>query len=225
MFFAFVTVIVTVHAYVFYSLYVIHGATFIENTGASGVLEAINTMGGVPVLGRNIPIWAVVLIEFVFAFVLELLLGSPLSFKIACHYFDPRRSHPFIFETMIISATVFVMCPVMSFIAAILYYPYNYVSFDIVHFLAEWLQLVCYNFPFAFFSQLFFIQPLVRTVFKFVFKKDLEKRNKEAKEKEVHGEKVKLKNETEAIADIYKRVDEIKEELRKELEEQLKKNA
>lgn len=32
--------------------------------------------------------------------------------------------------------------------------------------LADWLRLVCYNFPFAFFTQLFFIQPLVRTMFK-----------------------------------------------------------
>ena len=124
---------------------------------------------------------------------------------------------------MIISATVLVMCPVMSFIAAILYYPYNYVAFDVFHFLAEWLKLVCFNFPFAFFSQLFFIQPFVRTVFKFVFRKDLENRNKEAKEKEAHGEKMKPQDETEAIADIYKRVDEIKEELKRELEEQLHK--
>lgn len=153
MFFAFVTVLFTVHAYVFYSLYIVHGDMFIANTHASGVLAAINMMGGVPILGINIPIWAVVLIEFIIAYTMEMLLGSPLSFKIACHYFDPRKNHPFIFETMIISATVFVMCPVMSFIAAILYYPYN--------------------FPFAFFSQLFFIQPLVRTIFKFVFRKDL----------------------------------------------------
>ena len=86
-FFAFVTVVITVHAYVFYSLYVIHGSTFIANTGASGVLEAINMMGGVPVLGHNVPIWVVVLIEFVLAYTLEIFVGSSLSFKIACHYF------------------------------------------------------------------------------------------------------------------------------------------
>lgn len=223
MFFAFVTVVITVHAYVFYSVYVIHGATFITSTGASGVLDAINLMGGVPVFGKPIPIWAVVLIEFVLAYVLELLVGSPLSFKIACHYFDPRKNHPFIFETMIISATVLVMCPLMSFIAAILYYPYNYINFDVYHFLAEWLKLVCFNFPFAFFSQLFFIQPIVRTVFKFVFRKDLAERNAENKEKEAHGEKVKPLDETEAIAAIYKRVEEIKEELRLELSKQIHK--
>ena len=115
-------------------------------------------------LGHNIPIWAVVLIEFVLAYTLEIFVGSPQSFKIACHYFNPQKNHPFIFETMIISATVLVMCPLMSFIAAILYYPYSFMEFNVIHFLAEWLKLVCFNFPFAFFSQLFFIQPIVRTV-------------------------------------------------------------
>ena len=169
MFFALITVIITVHAYVFYSLYVIHGNQFVANTGASGVLEAIRMMGGVPVLGHNIPIWAVVLIEFVLAYTLELLVGSPQSFKIACHYFDPQKDHPFIFESMVICGTVLVMCPIMSCIAAILYYPYQFMEFNVFHFLAEFLKLVCFNFPFAFFSQLFFIQPVVRTIFKFLF--------------------------------------------------------
>ena len=60
------------------------------------------------------------------------------------------------------------MCPAMSFLAAIIYYPY-YAGFNIFTFLGNWIELVCYNFPFAFFSQLFFIQPLIRTVFKFIF--------------------------------------------------------
>lgn len=34
--FAFITVVITVHAYVFYSLYVIHGEMFKELTGKSG---------------------------------------------------------------------------------------------------------------------------------------------------------------------------------------------
>ena len=63
-------------------------------------------------------------------------------------------------------------------------------EFNVIHFLAEWLKLVCFNFLFAFFSQLFFIQPIVRTVFKAVFKKDLEKRKQEATEKEKMGEKL-----------------------------------
>lgn len=220
-FFALVTVVITVHAYVYYSLYVIHGNTFIANTGASGVLEAINKMGGVPVLGHNIPIWAVVLIEFVFAYSLEIFVGSPQSFKIACHYFNPQKNHPFIFETMIIAATVLVMCPLMSFIAAILYYPYDFMEFNFIHFLAEWLKLVCFNFPFAFFSQLFFIQPIVRTVFKKVFKKDIEKRKELAMESEKKGKKLMPHSESEAIADLLKRMEDIKLELKQEIEEKM----
>ena len=40
MIFALLTVIVTVHAYVFYSLYVINGDLFMSLTGASSVLAA-----------------------------------------------------------------------------------------------------------------------------------------------------------------------------------------
>jgi hypothetical protein len=60
------------------------------------------------------------------------------------------------------------MCPAMSFLAAIFYYPY-YNGFNVFTLLANWLKLVCFNFPFAYFSQLFFIQPLVRTIFKAIF--------------------------------------------------------
>lgn len=185
MVFAFITVIITVHAYVFYSLYVVHGDMFKELTGATGVLEAISRKGGVPVFGKPIPIWAVVLIEFALAYTLENVLGSPLSFKLACKNFNPQKTHPVLFETSIICATVGIMCPTMSFIAAFLYYNYQ-AGFNIWTLLAEWLKLMCYNFPFAFFTQLFFIQPFVRTVFKRIFAKDIRAREQqhEAEEKE-----------------------------------------
>ncbi len=183
MVFAFITVVITVHAYVFYSLYVIHGNMFMQITGESGVLAAINKMGGVPVFGKTVPIWAVVLIEFVLAYALENLLGSPLSFKLASKNFDPRTTHPVLFESAIICATVGIMCPVMSFIAAFLYYNYQ-AGFNMWTLLADWLKLVCFNFPFAFFTQLFFIQPLVRTIFKTLFAKDIKSRkNHEEKDK------------------------------------------
>lgn len=182
MVFAFITVVITVHAYVFFSLYVIHGGMFKELTGEAGVLSAIGKMGGVPVFGSPVPIWAVVLIEFVLAFTLENLLGSPLSFKLACKNFDPRTTHPVLFETAIICATVGIMCPAMSFIAAFLYYNYG-AGFNMWTLLADWLKLVCFNFPFAFFTQLFFIQPAVRTIFKFLFTKDIKNREK-SKEKQ-----------------------------------------
>ena len=179
MIFALITVIITVHAYVFYSLYVVNGSTLMNVTGESSVLNAIRAQGGVSVFGVMCPIWAIVLIEFVLAYLLEIVMGSPCSFKLACRVFNMGETHPVIFETAIICATVGLMCPAMSFIAAWLYYPY-YAGFNIFTLLANWIKLVCFNFPFAFFSQLFFIQPFVRTVFKLLFRKDIAARNNKA---------------------------------------------
>ena len=135
-------------------------------------IPAINTQGGVYMCGNMVPIWAVVITEFCLALLLENVMGSPCSFKLAAKNFNPRETHPVLFESAIICATVGLMCPAMSFIAAWLYYPY-YEGFHILTLLANWLKLVCFNFPFAFFSQLFFIQPLVRTLFKVLYRKDI----------------------------------------------------
>ena len=220
MIFAFLTVIITVHGYVFYSLYVVNGNTLMTVNQADSVLHAIAAQGGVYMFGRMCPIWEVILIEFCCAYSLECLLGSPFSFKMACSMFDPRRNHPMIFETVIISCTVLIMCPVMSFLAAWMYYPY-YNGFNIWTLLANWLKLVCFNFPFAFFSQVFFIQPVVRFLFGKIFARDIKARNEQA-------EPERPANEEEAIADIFRRMDEIQRDLaherkkRKALEEMVK---
>ena len=168
MMFALMTVIVTVHAYVFVSLYVVNGDYFLSVQGATGVIDGINRNGGVMMFGRTFPIWAVVILEFCLAYILECVVGSPCSFKLASKVFDPKTTHPVLFETAIICATVGIMCPAMSFLSAIIYYPY-YAGFDVFTLLANWLKLMCYNFPFAFFTQLFMIQPLIRTLFKWIF--------------------------------------------------------
>ena len=49
--FALMTVFVTVHAYVFYSLYVVNGNTLMSLNNAAGVLEAIRIQGGVYMFG------------------------------------------------------------------------------------------------------------------------------------------------------------------------------
>ncbi len=172
MVFAFLTVLVTVHAYVFYSLYVVNGSLLMQLSGADSVIHAIDKQGGVYMFGRMLPIWAVILTEFIFAYGLECVIGSPCSFRLACKNFEIGKTHPVIFESAIICATVGIMCPAMSFLAAWFYYPY-YAGFHLATLLANWLKLVCFNFPFAFFSQLFFIQPLIRTVFRVLFHKQI----------------------------------------------------
>ena len=118
-----------------------------------------------------------------------------------------------IFESAIICATVGLMCPAMSFLAAWFYYPY-YRGFCIWTLLANWLKLVCLNFPFAFFTQLFFIQPFIRTLFKLIFRRDLAKRAQ--LEQEMEKNQKRAKDEIDAIDSIMKRVDEIKAELEEE---------
>lgn len=192
MVFAFLTVLVTVHGYVFYSLYVVNGSTLMQINDADSVLHAISNQGGVYMFGSMIPIWSVIIIEFCCAYILECVIGSPLSFKMACKMFDPRKNHPMIFETVIISCTVLIMCPLMSFLAAWMYYPY-YTGFSVFTVFANWLKLICFNFPFAFFSQIFFIQPFVRWVFGKLFAKDIAARNSQELPE-------RPQNEQEAIA-------------------------
>lgn len=146
--FAFLSVIITVHLFVFYNL----------------ALE----MGG---MSNQVFIAAprVVAIEFVFAFLLQMLIAGPLSLKIAFSMVNPGEDKPYVVTTAIICATVSLMCPMMSFVATILYDGIT------AEFVAQWMQKIVFNFPFAFFSQLFFIQPLVRFLFGVIFKKQLRK--------------------------------------------------
>lgn len=201
--YALITVFITVHLFVFYSLYVIEGDSLMQTTGTTSVLQALNSQGGVYMLGNYLPIWLMIVIETVCAFVLAVAMGSPLAFRLASRKFDPRRNHPMIFESAIITATVCLMCPSMSLLADFFYYPY-YEGFDIIDFLCRWFRLVCYNLPFAYFSQMFFVQPFVRFAIRHLFASNIAQRNEQNSNKTV-----KPSDETEAIADVIIREDEI----------------
>lgn len=162
--FALITVIITVPCFVFYcSSYEAGGFT-------------------VDVIKNS---WIFIPIEFILAYLCEVFIGSPLSVKLGLNAIDPKKNDPMIVETAIICATVVIMCPLMSFLATILYNGIIAVgiyggSFNdlIINFIPYWLQKVILNFPFALLSQLFFIQPLTRTIFKAVFKKKLASEDK-----------------------------------------------
>lgn len=158
--FAFITVVITVHLFVFYNLSYVNGFTLAQ-------LEEY----GVPIFGHNCMIWAVVLIEFICAYLLEIFVGSPYSVKLALRVVKPCENKPYMVETAIICATVGLMCPMMSLIATFLYCWGEITS--LWSFSSLWLHTIMHNFPLAFFSQLFFIQPLVRTIFGILFKGQL----------------------------------------------------
>jgi hypothetical protein len=201
--YALITVIITVHAFVFYSLYVVEGDALMQSTGTTSVLQAIGSQGGVYMFGSHLPIWLVIVVETVCAFVLAVGMGSPLAFKLASRKFDPRRNHPMIFESAVITATVCLMCPSMSLLADAFYYPY-YEGFNVIDFMCRWFRLVCYNLPFAYFSQMFFVQPFVRFAIRRLFPTNIAQRNERNATKTV-----KPTDETEAIADVIIREKEI----------------
>lgn len=201
--YALITVVITVHAFVFYSLYVVEGDVLMRSTGTTSVLQAIDSQGGVYMFGSHLPIWLVIVVETVCAFVLAVGMGSPLAFKLASRKFDPRRNHPMIFESAVITATVCLMCPSMSLLADAFYYPY-YEGFNVIDFMCRWFRLVCYNLPFAYFSQMFFVQPFVRFAIRRLFPTNIAQRNERNATKTV-----KPTDETEAIADVIIREKEI----------------
>ncbi|ODA39107.1 DUF2798 domain-containing protein [Desulfosporosinus sp. BG] len=111
--FAFLSVIITVHLFVFYNL-------AIEMGGMSNQVF---------IASRK-----VIAIEFVFAFLLQIIIAGPLSLKLAFNFVNPREDKPYVVTTAIICATVGLMCPMMSFVATILY---NGIT---IEFLAQWMQ-------------------------------------------------------------------------------------
>lgn len=174
-----------------------------QATGTTSVLQALDNQGGVYMFDAYLPIWLMILIETFCAFVLAVAMGSPLAFRLASRKFDPRRNHPMIFESAIITATVCLMCPSMSLLADFFYYPY-YKGFGVIDFMCRGFRLVCYNLPFAYFSQMFFVQPFVRFVVRRLFADNIALRNEQNSDKTV-----KPSDETEAIADVIIREDEI----------------
>ncbi len=159
--FALITVIITVPCFVFYcSSY---------EAGGFNVEVIKNSLIFIP-------------IEFVLAYLSEIFIGSPLSVKLALKAIDPQKNDHMIVETAIICATVGIMCPLMSFFATILYNGIIGVAINgaplndfIINFIPYWLQKVVLNFPFALLSQLFFIQPLTRTIFRLIFERSKSK--------------------------------------------------
>lgn len=117
--------------------------------------------------------WIFIPIEFVLAYLSEIFIGGPLANKITFKKVNPKETPSMIVELVIIASTVLVMCPLMSFLATILYdgiinvgiYNGDFTNF-LINFIPSWLQKIVLNFPFALLSQIFFIQPIVRTIFK-----------------------------------------------------------
>ena len=100
------------------------------------------------------------------AFILEMFVVEKLSQMLAFRIVTPQ-DRPIFITLAISSMIVCLMCPMMSLVATILFK--NAGS----EFVAVWFQTTVMNFPMAFFWQIFFAGPLVRLIFRTIFKKQL----------------------------------------------------
>lgn len=76
-----ITVIITVHLFVFYNLSFVEGLTLAE----------INKYG-IPVFGTSSPLWKIVLIEFVCAFCIAVFIGNPYATMLAISVVNPSET-------------------------------------------------------------------------------------------------------------------------------------
>lgn len=98
------------------------------------------------------------------AFVLEMFVVERLARKLAFRIVTPGQDRPIFITLAISSMIVCLMCPTMSLAATILFKEPG------ANIIPIWLETTAFNFPMAFFWQIFFAGPLVRTVFRVIFK-------------------------------------------------------
>ena len=113
------------------------------------------------------------------AFVLEFFLIGRVAQKLAFRLVRPERDAPVLITTTNVSTIsaviVCLMCPLMSLAASLLF---NFSSWGEAF--ARWVQIWFCNFPMALLYQLFFAGPLVRFLFRLLFKKQLAWQNQKA---------------------------------------------
>ena len=96
------------------------------------------------------------------AFILEFFLVDHLAHKLAFCMVTPQ-DRPIVITLAISIMIIAIMCPIMSFIATLLFKNAG------KEFVAVWLQTTFLNFPVAFFWQLMYCGPFIRFLFRKLF--------------------------------------------------------
>ena len=98
------------------------------------------------------------------AVILEFFIVGKLAPALAFRFMTPQDK-PLFITIAISSMIVCIMCPVMSFIATLLFKDAG------SQIIAAWLQTTAINFPMALCWQIFFAGPAVRNIFGFFMKR------------------------------------------------------
>lgn len=98
------------------------------------------------------------------AFVIDFFFVGHIAKKTAFRLVNPEKENPFHLVLAISAVSVMWMCPLMSFVATLLF---KDTGMDL---LPVWLQTVALNFPMAFFWQICYAGPFVRFIFRLIFR-------------------------------------------------------
>lgn len=106
---------------------------------------------------------------FPICFVMGFCFIDRLAPKIAFRMATPGVDNPLFVILVRASVTVAFMCPIMSFWATLIFKQPG------IEFIPVWLQTVACNFPMAFFWQIFYCGPMVRWLFRAIFRPERER--------------------------------------------------
>lgn len=104
------------------------------------------------------------------AFLLEFFIVDKLAHALAFRMVTPN-DRPIVITLAISAMIICIMWPVMSLIATVLF---KNAGSNII---STWFQTTFFNFPVAFFWQMFYCGPLSRLIFRALFKKQLAAQN------------------------------------------------
>ena len=99
------------------------------------------------------------------AFVIDFFIVGPIAKKVTFSKFNPEQTNPVFIILSISICSVWLMCPLMSLAATILFKG----GFQ-KEMISIWLQTTAFNYPMAAFWQLLVAGPVVRAIFGLMFK-------------------------------------------------------
>ena len=114
-------------------------------------------------------------VEVIAAFIAQRYIAGPMAKKLTARVFQPGVDKPVFILVAMACFTVCIMAPIMTLFVTL--YHHGFVA-EIIPY---WLPKLVLNFPFALVIQLFLVGPLVRLLFRTLFKKQL-RSNQELKQ-------------------------------------------
>lgn len=106
-------------------------------------------------------------IEVIIVFFLAYFIASPIAKKLAFRIVDPKKDNKMLIILSIQTFTVLVMVALMSIYALFIQHLVN------SNIICNYIILFIKNFIMAYPLQIFFVGPVVRNVFRIIFKKQL----------------------------------------------------